>query len=65
MKVANIILLLLASIIFTRCHKGGIQDVLEHIRDMAQSADAKYEAESRKILRSIKHQKHVDEDIPY
>ncbi len=70
MKLVIILAAILTCMTPSFGHKGGILDVLDHIHEMAETADKKYESESRKILRSIKRQspkrhKKLDEDPLY
>jgi hypothetical protein len=40
--------------LLANAHKGPMMDALEHINEMATAADKKYEAESQRIIKSMR-----------
>jgi len=56
MKLTCVLVGTLASLQLAHGHRDGIFEALEHIKEMADNADKKYGAQSKKILRTIKRQ---------
>lgn len=48
------VILALYGISIANAHKGPMMDALEHINEMATAADKKYDAESQRIIRSMR-----------